>query len=160
VFLTTHYLEEADALCDRVLVIDNGKIIASGAPEELKRRISGDVVTLSTSGDLAVAEKVLAAEQSVREIAVEGRALRLSVEHGEEALPSLLRTLDHAGLGLTSIQLARTTLDDVFLTLTGKSLREDAQATPDAPTGGDQPSAQPSVADQSGGEPSATAAAR
>ncbi len=156
VFLTTHYLEEADALCDRVLVIDNGKIIASGAPEELKRRISGDVVTLSTSGDLAVAEKVLAAEQSVREITVEGRALRLSVEHGEEALPGLLRALDHAGLGLTSIQLARPTLDDVFLTLTGRSLREDAPA---ASPGEGEPASQParpSGTDQSGPNQSGT----
>ena len=126
VFLTTHYLEEADALCDRVLVIDNGKIIASGSPEELKRRISGDVVTLSVTGDTAVAQNVLAADQAVREIGVEGRSLRLSVEHGEEALPGLLRALDRAGLSLTSIQLARPTLDDVFLTLTGRSLRDDS----------------------------------
>ncbi len=128
VFLTTHYLEEADALCYRVLVIDNGEIIATGSPEELTRQISGDVVTLSVSGDLAVAENVLAAEQSVREITVDGHALRLSVEHGEEALPGMLRALDRAGLGLASIQLARPTLDDVFLTLTGRSLRDDSAA--------------------------------
>jgi ABC-2 type transport system ATP-binding protein len=133
VFLTTHYLEEADALCDRVLVIDNGQIIAAGSPEELKRKVSGDVVTLSVSGDPTVAEKVLAAEQGVREIAADGRALRLTVEHGEEALPGLLRALDRAGLGLTSIQLARPTLDDVFLTLTGRSLREDAPPADGAP---------------------------
>ncbi len=126
VFLTTHYLEEADTLCDRVLVIDNGKIIAAGSPEELKRQISGDVVTLSVTGDPAVAAAVLAAEQAVRDSAVDGRALRLSVEHGEEALPGLLRALDRAGLGLSSIQLSRPTLDDVFLTLTGRSLRDDS----------------------------------
>jgi ABC-2 type transport system ATP-binding protein len=128
VFLTTHYLEEADALCDRVLVIDNGKIIASGSPEELKRQISGDVVTLTVTGDTAVAQNVLAADPAVREIAVDGHSLRLSVEHGEEALPGLLRALDRAGLKLTSIQLARPTLDDVFLTLTGRSLRDDSTA--------------------------------
>ncbi len=133
VFLTTHYLEEADALCDRVLIIDNGKIIATGTPEELKRQISGDVVTLSVNGDVAVAEQKLAAEPSVREISVDGQALRLSVEQGEEALPGLLRALDSAGLILTSIQLARPTLDDVFLTLTGRSLREDAPAAGPAP---------------------------
>jgi ABC-2 type transport system ATP-binding protein len=136
VFLTTHYLEEADALCDRVLVIDNGKIIASGAPEELKRQISGDVVTLSVNGDTALAEEKLAGEPGVREIAVDGNSLRLSVEHGEEALPALLRALDGAGLSLTSIQLARPTLDDVFLTLTGRSLREDAPAAPDRQAAG------------------------
>jgi ABC-2 type transport system ATP-binding protein len=136
VFLTTHYLEEADALCDRVLVIDNGKIIASGAPEELKRQISGDVVTLSVNGDIALAEQKLAAEPGVRDVAVDGRSVRLSVEHGEEALPALLRVLDGAGLSLTSIQLARPTLDDVFLTLTGRSLREDESVSPDRQAAG------------------------
>ena len=69
VFLTTHYLEEADALCDRVLVIDHGKIVAEGAPDELKRQISGDVVTLSVSGDPARAQAILSAHPGVREIA-------------------------------------------------------------------------------------------
>lgn len=142
VFLTTHYLEEADALCDRVLVIDNGRIIASGAPDELKRQISGDVVTLSVAGDPAVAGKILAAEQAVREIAIDGRALRLSVEHGEEALPSLPRALDRGGLSLTSIQLARPTLDDVFLTLTGRSLRDDSASAP-APASAAGPGQEP-----------------
>jgi ABC-2 type transport system ATP-binding protein len=133
VFLTTHYLEEADALCDRVMVIDNGRIIATGTPEELKRQISGDVVTLSVTGDTAVAEKVLAGQPTVRDIAIDGRALRLSVENGEEALPGLLRALDAAGLDLASIQLARPTLDDVFLTLTGRSLRDDSPMGTAAP---------------------------
>jgi ABC-2 type transport system ATP-binding protein len=128
VFLTTHYLEEADALCDRILVIDNGEIIATGAPEELKRRISGDVITLSVS-DPAAAEALLTAEAGVRESAVDGDSLRLTVEHGEEALPGMLRTLDSRGIQLQSIRLARPSLDDVFLTLTGRSLRED---TPEA----------------------------
>ena len=130
VFLTTHYLEEADALCDQVLVIDNGKIIASGSPEELKRQISGDVITLSVSGELALAGKLLAAQPGVRDIVTDDGVLRLTVEHGEEALPGLLRVLDGAGLSLTSIQLARPTLDDVFLTLTGRSLRDDSPAGP------------------------------
>jgi ABC-2 type transport system ATP-binding protein len=132
VFLTTHYLEEADALCDRVLVIDHGKIIAEGVPEELKRRISGDVVTLTVSGDPARAREILASHPGVREIAVEGRAVRMTVEQGEEALPGMLRALDADGISMSSIQLARPTLDDVFLTLTGRSLRDDS------PTGGDR----------------------
>jgi len=126
VFLTTHYLEEADALCDRVLVIDNGKIIAEGVPEELKRRISGDVVTLSVSRDPAKAEAILSNHPGVREITADGRAIRMTVEHGEEALPAMLRALDGDGIAMESIQLARPTLDDVFLTLTGRSLRDDS----------------------------------
>jgi len=126
VFLTTHYLEEADALCDRILVIDYGKIVAEGSPEDLKRRISGDVITLSVSGGPDVAKGVLAAHEGVRDIAVSGRSLRLTVDRGEEALPGLLRALDAAGITLETIQLARPSLDDVFLTVTGRSLREDA----------------------------------
>jgi ABC-2 type transport system ATP-binding protein len=126
VFLTTHYLEEADALCDRVLVIDYGRIVAAGTPEELKRRISGDVITLSVSGDPGTARDLLAGQPGVREVSRDGRALRLGVERGEEALPGLLRALDGAGLALESIQLARPSLDDVFLTVTGRSLRDDS----------------------------------
>jgi len=126
VFLTTHYLEEADALCDRVLVIDNGKIIAEGVPDELKRRISGDVVTLNVTADPAKAQRTLAGYPAVRDIAADGRAIRMTVEHGEQALPGMLRALDAEGITMESIQLARPTLDDVFLTLTGRSLRDDS----------------------------------
>ena len=128
VFLTTHYLDEADALCDRVLVIDHGQIVAEGSPEELKRRISGDVITLSVSGDLDIAQGLLACQPGVRDISLDGRALRLAVERGEEALPGLLRALDGAGIAMESIQLARPSLDDVFLTVTGRSLRDDPES--------------------------------
>ena len=126
IFLTTHYLEEADALCDRVMVIDYGRIVAEGTPEELKRRISGDVITLSVSGDPGTAKGVLAGQPGIRDISLDGRAIRLAVEHGEEALPGLLRALDGAGIAMESIQLARPSLDDVFLTVTGRSLRDEA----------------------------------
>jgi ABC-2 type transport system ATP-binding protein len=139
VFLTTHYLEEADALCDRVLVIDHGTIIAEGVPDELKRSISGDVVTLKVSANQDLAHAVLGAYPGVREINAEGRSIRMTVEHGEEALPGMLRSLDGEGITIESIQLARPTLDDVFLTLTGRSLRDDSPAAaaarePDPPT--------------------------
>jgi len=131
IFLTTHYLDEADALCDRILVIDYGKIVAEGSPDELKRRISGDVITLSVNGGPDAAKGVLGTHDGVRDVTVSERSLRLTVDHGEEALPGMLRELDAAGLTLQSIQLARPTLDDVFLTVTGRSLREDApQAAP------------------------------
>jgi ABC-2 type transport system ATP-binding protein len=125
VFLTTHYLEEADVLCDRVFIIDQGVIAAEGTPDELKRRISGDVVILRVAADQDdTARKLLAEQPIVREISSADGTLRLTVERGEAALPSLLRVLDAAGLTLESINLARPTLDDVFLTLTGRSLRE------------------------------------
>jgi ABC-2 type transport system ATP-binding protein len=126
VFLTTHYLEEADVLCDRVFIIDHGVIAAEGTPDELKRRISGDVVTLRVAGQDGLAHKLLADQPAVREISSADGTLRLTVERGEAALPSLLRVLDAAGITLESINVSRPTLDDVFLTLTGRSLRDDS----------------------------------
>jgi len=127
VFLTTHYLDEADALCDRVLVIDHGRIVAEGSPDELKRRVSGDAVALDVGGaaDAERAEGLVAALPGAQEVTVAGTTLRFRVPRGDTALPGLLRSLDHAGVALTSVEVRRPTLDDVFLTLTGRSLRED-----------------------------------
>jgi ABC-2 type transport system ATP-binding protein len=127
VFLTTHYLDEADALCDRVFIIDHGVIVAEGTPDELKRRVSGDVVTLQVNGATHRASELLAAQPTVHDVAVsDDGALRLSVFHGAEALPTLLRVLDDAGVTMHSINLSRPSLDDVFLTMTGRSLRDDS----------------------------------
>ncbi|MFF0517702.1 ATP-binding cassette domain-containing protein [Actinomadura nitritigenes] len=128
VFLTTHYLDEADALCDRLLIIDRGRIVAAGTPAELKRRVAGDVVTLEfadPSGG-APAREALSRHPSVREAVVAGRGVRLTVEGGERQLMSLVRALDAAGVELASLNLSRPSLDDVFLTVTGRSLRDAA----------------------------------
>jgi len=126
VFLTTHYLEEADALCDRILVIDQGRIVAEGTPEELKSRISGDIVTFGVAGHPDAARDLLAARPEVREATVDGSAVRVVVDHAELAALSLVRALDEAGVALVSLQTHRPSLDDVFLTLTGRSLRDDS----------------------------------
>ncbi|HLH23259.1 MAG TPA: ATP-binding cassette domain-containing protein [Chloroflexota bacterium] len=127
VFLTTHYLEEADALCDRLAIIDHGRIVAEGTADQLKRQVAGDLVTLSVQGDPVVAEALLAAQPFVREASREDGTIRLYVEHGEAALPAVLRLLDGAGLPLQTIALSRPSLDDVFLRTTGRSLRDDAE---------------------------------
>lgn len=128
VFLTTHYLEEADVLCDRLAIIDQGKIVAEGTPDELKREVAGDLVTVEVTGDAQAALRLLQAQSFVREASVDGSALRLYVDRGESATPDILRLLDGAGLGLTTIALSRPSLDDVFLRQTGRSLRESDSA--------------------------------
>jgi ABC-2 type transport system ATP-binding protein len=133
VFLSTHYLDEADALCDRVLVIDNGKVVAEGRPDELKQRVSGDVITLSVNSDPDVARAMICGRLDIREITLNGRVLRLTVRHGERTLPELVRILDDAGVALNSVQLVRPTLDDVFLALTGRGLRDDSRVLPSEP---------------------------
>jgi len=126
VFLTTHYLDEADALCDRIAIIDNGKIVALGSPEELKREVAGDLVTLSVKGDQQAALELLKGQPFVRESATEDGMVRLYVDRGEVAMPAILRLLDSAGMQLVTIGLQRPSLDDVFLRKTGRSLRETA----------------------------------
>ncbi|MEZ4668978.1 MAG: ATP-binding cassette domain-containing protein [Anaerolineae bacterium] len=130
IFLTTHYLDEADALADRLAIIDDGHIVSEGTPTSLKRQISGDIVTLgihALNGEKEQAAGLLKSQTYVRELRDAGDGFQLTVEHGEESLPALLRLLDTAGLHVTRVALSRPSLDDVFLQQTGRSLR-DAEA--------------------------------
>ena len=126
VFITTHYLDEADALCDRLAIIDHGRIVAEGSPDHLKGGIGGDVVTLDVDGSPELIERLVEAQPYVREAALHDGAITLFVDRGETALPALLRLLDGAGLAPASVGLARPSLDDVFLRHTGRSLRDEA----------------------------------
>jgi ABC-2 type transport system ATP-binding protein len=126
VFLTTHYLDEADALCDRIAIIDHGKIVAEGTPVELKREVAGDLVTVSVTGNQQAAVDLLKGQPFVREATTEDGLVRLYVDHGETAMPAILRLLDSAGMQLMTIGLQRPSLDDVSLRKTGRSLRETA----------------------------------
>lgn len=127
VFLTTHYLDEADALADRLAIMDGGKIVAEGTPNSLKQQIAGDVVTLGVvaqNGEKKQAFSLLKNQSYVREIHDGEETFQLYVERGEETLPAILRLMDTAGLQVSKVSLARPTLDDVFLRQTGRSLRE------------------------------------
>jgi ABC-2 type transport system ATP-binding protein len=126
IFLTTHYLEEADALCDRLAIIDHGRIVAEGTPSDLKRQVAGDVITVGVGADAARALEALRAQSFVREASLEEDMVRLYVDRGETAMAAILRVLDGAAIELTSISLSRPSLDDVFLRQTGRSLRETA----------------------------------
>ena len=125
VFLTTHYLDEADALCDRIAIIDHGEVVAEDTPDALKRAISGDVVTVGLAGAARKAAQLLAGQPYLRSVeARDDDELRLTVEAGQTGIPQVMRTLEGAGIELSTIELHRPTLDDVFLTKTGRSLRE------------------------------------
>jgi ABC-2 type transport system ATP-binding protein len=128
VFLTTHYLEEADALCDRLAIIDHGRIVAEGTSDQLKQKVAGDVVTIGVDGAAASVLSLVESLPFVREAShdADGGLVRLYVDRGETAVPHLLRSLDAAGLAPTSIALNKPSLDDVFLRQTGRSLREEA----------------------------------
>jgi len=125
VFITTHYLEEADALCDRIAIIDHGEIVAVGTPNQLKHEISGDVLTVGLAGEGQPAVELLSRLPFVRQVeAPDSDALRLYVDDAGTAIPQVLRGLDSAGIAFDKIELQRPSLDDVFLAKTGRSLRE------------------------------------
>jgi ABC-2 type transport system ATP-binding protein len=126
VFITTHYLDEADALCDRIAIIDFGRIVALGTPADLRREISGEVVSVGLDGGgAAPAADALAGQPYVRTLEAHDGVLRLSVDDGATAVPLIMRRLDSVAIPLRSIEVHRPSLDDVFLAKTGRSLRED-----------------------------------
>jgi ABC-2 type transport system ATP-binding protein len=126
VFLTTHYMDEADSLSDRILIVDNGTIVAEGTPAELKKRVSGDTITLTmrTSADAEAASTVAAGLNGADKPVVDAHVVRFHVPDGATALPVLLGDLTKAGIDAIGVDVNRPTLDDVFLTLTGRSLRD------------------------------------
>jgi ABC-2 type transport system ATP-binding protein len=128
IFLTTHYLEEADALCNRLAIIDHGLIVAEGTADELKRQVAGDVVSIGIAGDPDPVLEIVRGQTYVREASADDGHLRLYVDDGQAAVPHLLRLLDGAGVPTRTIAMSRPSLDDVFLRQTGRSLRDDAAA--------------------------------
>ncbi|MFI6480094.1 ATP-binding cassette domain-containing protein [Nonomuraea sp. NPDC050663] len=121
VLLSTHYLEEADALCDRLAIVDHGVIVAEGTASELKRQIQGDVISLRLDDPGRGAEVLT---PHAKETRVDDDVLRVYVDDGEHTLASLLRTLEEQHLQIKSIAMTSATLDDVFLAKTGRSLRD------------------------------------
>jgi ABC-2 type transport system ATP-binding protein len=127
VLLTTHYLDEADALSDRIVIIDHGRIVASDTSDNPKAAVAGDLVELQVASleqVSAAAEKLATLVANGDGVEVDGRQVRGRVGQAGRAVPGLLRDLDRTGVELSSIEVRRPTLDDVFLDLTGRSLRE------------------------------------
>jgi ABC-2 type transport system ATP-binding protein len=122
-FMTTHYLEEADALCDRVAIIDHGKIIVVGAPEELKHNLGGDVINLGIKEDVDVSELIRKVER-VKDVKKEDSTYRIKAEEGEVTAPLIIEALRKKAYTVTKLSLTEPTLNEVYLEYTGTSLRD------------------------------------
>jgi ABC-2 type transport system ATP-binding protein len=134
VFLTTQYLEEADKLCDRLAIIDDGRIVAEGTPEELKAGMGHDVVSVALNGaDCAGTEAALAGLPGLERIVAETDALALYVDDGASSIAEIVRRLDRDRIEVGGIAVSRPSLDDVFLKATGRRLEgSEPQAEPAA----------------------------
>ena len=126
IFLTTHYLEEADVLSDYLAIMDYGHIVAEGTPQQLKRQVSLDTirVTLGDPAQNPAAAQVLEGLKVVKSSVLEQDCLRISVDNGEAALPQVMKALDGKDIAISNISLSTASLDDVFLEKTGRSLRD------------------------------------
>ncbi|MES1246380.1 MAG: ATP-binding cassette domain-containing protein [Actinomycetota bacterium] len=126
ILLTTHYLEEADHLAERVAIVSKGKVVVEGTPERLKRDLQGESVSVELSeqnGKLAEAERILGGIGS--EVKVEGQIVRARVPNGAQAIPVILGALDAADIEVATVTTARPTLDDVYLHYTGRDFTAD-----------------------------------
>lgn len=130
IFLTTHYLDEADTMAERVMVMDHGAMIADDTPARLKADLAGDTihVSLLCADQLATAAEIAQNLPDARETSAEGRDIAVTLRDGEAVLPEFIRRLHQSGIEAIGARVVRPTLDDVFLGLTGRSLRETAAA--------------------------------
>jgi ABC-2 type transport system ATP-binding protein len=132
ILLTTHYLEEADKLASRLAIVDRGRIVATGSPEELKAELRGDaiLVELRDGDPVGRATASLAGIDGLAEASLDGRLLRARAAHGAAAVPLVLSALDAAGVPVASVTVARPSLDDVYLRHTGRSYRPQTEEVP------------------------------
>src|SRR5487761_556743 len=124
-FLTTHYLEEADSLCDRIAIIDRGHIIKLGTPEELKASVGGDVIVVGVKETEPDISSDIAKISLVKDVKKKGNDYRIKAELGEEASPQIMDLIRAKGLHVSKISLTKPTLDEAYLEYTGRSLREE-----------------------------------
>jgi ABC-2 type transport system ATP-binding protein len=123
IFMTTHYLEEADALCDRIAIIDHGKIIATGTPSELKDSLGGDIITISIKENADVSELIRSVEH-VKDVRNENGSYRIKAEFGEITAPLIIEALRKKGYTVTKLSLTEPTLNEVYLEYTGRAIRD------------------------------------
>jgi len=129
ILLTTHYLEEADRLAERVAIVADGKVVVDGAPEELKRALRGDGVMIEIeNGDGTRARELVVALADVHDAIIEGQRVHARVQNGAQAVPGMLAALDGAGVGVRAVTVSRPSLDEVYLHYTGRDFHSDDQA--------------------------------
>jgi len=127
VFLTTHYLEEADGLCDRIAIIDHGRIVALDTPAALKRSVGGDVLSIGVTSEEDLTS-VIRSVEGVLDVRRDGDAYRIKALNGEAVTPLLMKAIWDRGGVVTSVSLTRPTLDQAFLEYTGRSMRDAEQS--------------------------------
>jgi len=129
ILLTTHYLEEADRLAERVAIVSRGQVVAEGSPDALKRELRGEAVTveLAAAAD-GKAPAIVESLPGILEVLVDGRRLHARVEHGAQAVPTILSALDAEGVHVAAVTVSRPSLDDVYLHYTGRDFRSDDEA--------------------------------
>ncbi len=122
ILLTTHYLEEADQLASQLAIVDRGRIVAEGSPEQLKAELRGDAISVELDEDGGPSvHAALARVDGVREVVLEGRMLRARADQGARAVPAVLAALESEGVPVAAVTVARASLDDVYLRHTGRS---------------------------------------
>jgi ABC-2 type transport system ATP-binding protein len=131
IILTTHYIEEADYLCNRVAIMDHGSLVAMGTPSVLKNKLGGDIVSLELGGDVARAEKIFKRPAWVKSAARHENFLDLTVENGEKLTPEIVVMAEKHKIAIKSVSLHQPSLEDVFIHYTGKSIREEESSAKD-----------------------------
>lgn len=129
IILTTHYIEEADFLCNRVAFVDNGKIITLNTPEKLKQAMGGDIISIQTDKkqDILSFKKI----NWIRHVSFENNSIEITVENGEKRIPELLKIMGKMQINVTSVNLRKPSLEDVFIKVTGRKIREEAGSSKD-----------------------------
>ena len=125
IILTTHYMEEADFLCERVAIMDNGKFVAADTPGKLKDILGGDVVSMEIEGDILHLEKQFSSLDWIKTRKKHGQVLNLTMDKGERRIPELIKVAQNSGIDVTCVNLRKPSLEDVFLHFTGRTIREE-----------------------------------
>jgi ABC-2 type transport system ATP-binding protein len=134
ILLTTHYLEEADQLASQLAIVDRGRIVAEGSPEQLKAELQGDRISIELDGDgHRAVHDALTRVDGVREIVLDGRLLRARADQGARAVPAVLAALESEGVPVAAVSVARASLDDVYLRYTGRTFESAEEASSSEP---------------------------